>query len=286
MQTTEINRYLVVGNPIAHSRSPQIHNAFAKQLGDKIIYDKAEVETGEFSQFAEQFKSSGGKGMNVTVPFKIDAYNYVDTVDEHARAASAVNTIKFTSDNQSKGFNTDGIGLLRDLSERHGVDLQGKHVLLIGAGGAAQGALLPLLQAGIRRLTLMNRTVEKAQLLLQQPVFRNAGVELAAQALNMLDEPADLVINATSFGLGNEVMPLQPSLVNDAFCYDMSYGPAARFCRWAAGAGATSSVDGLGMLVEQAAQSYCIWHGQLPRTQPVYELIRRAQPVGAQQSSA
>ncbi len=278
MQTTETNRYLVVGNPIAHSRSPQIHSAFAKQLGDKIVYDKAEVELGEFAQFAEQFKASGGKGMNVTVPFKIDAYNYVDTVDEHARAAAAVNTIKFTADNQSQGFNTDGIGLLQDLSGRHGVDLQSKHVLLIGAGGAAQGALLPLLQAGIRRLTLMNRTVEKAHLLLQQPAFKNAGVELAVQPLNVLDEPADLVINATSFGLGDEAIPLQQDLVTGAFCYDMSYGPAARFCHWAQLAGATTSVDGLGMLVEQAAQSYFIWHGHLPSTQPVYELLRSADP--------
>jgi len=276
MHTAEINRYLVVGNPINHSRSPQIHHAFAKQLGDKIVYDKAEVEIGGFAQFAEQFKAGGGKGMNVTVPFKIDAYNYVDTVDEHARAAAAVNTIKFSVEKQSHGFNTDGIGLLRDLSGRHGVDLQGKHVLLIGAGGAAQGALLPLLQAGIRRLTLMNRTVEKAHLLLQQPVFRNAGVDTTAQALNVLDEPADVVVNATSFGLSDEAIPLQQDLVSGAFCYDMSYGPAARFCRWADSAGATISVDGLGMLVEQAAQSYFIWHGHMPHTQPVYEQLRGA----------
>ncbi len=277
MQTTKINHYLVVGNPIAHSRSPQIHSAFAKQLGDEIVYDKVEVELGGFAKFADQFKNSGGQGMNVTVPFKIDAYNYVDRVDEHARAAAAVNTIKFSVGGQSHGFNTDGIGLLRDLTNRHHVDLQGKHVLLIGAGGAAQGALLPLLQAGIRRLTLMNRTLEKAQKLLQQPEFTKVGVELSARPLNALDEPADLVINATSFGLGDEPVPLQPHLVNNAFCYDMSYGPGAKFCRWAASAGVVSSVDGLGMLVEQAAQSYFIWHGHHPQTQPVYDLLRRAE---------
>jgi shikimate dehydrogenase len=285
MQTTETKHYLVVGNPIAHSRSPQIHRAFAKQLGDNIVYEKAEVELGDFARFAEQFKVSGGKGMNVTVPFKIDAYNYVDTLDEHAQAAAAVNTIRFSPDDQSQGFNTDGIGLLRDLSGRHGVDLQGKHVLLIGAGGAAQGALLPLLQAGIRRLTLMNRTVEKARLLLQQPAFKNTGVELAARALNVLDESADIVINATSFGLGDEAVPLQQDLVDGAFCYDMSYGPAARFCRWADSAGAKTSVDGLGMLVEQAAQSYFIWHGHLPHTQPVYELLRSADSKDARKLS-
>jgi shikimate dehydrogenase len=276
MQTIEKNHYLVVGNPIAHSRSPEIHGAFAKQLGDQIVYDKVEVELGGFAKFADQFKASGGKGMNVTVPFKIDAYDYVDRVDEHARAAAAVNTIKFGVGTLSQGFNTDGIGLLRDLTDRHNFDLKDKHVLLIGAGGAAQGALLPLLQAGIRRLTLMNRTVEKAQLLLQRPEFTKVGVELSARPLNLLDEPADLVINATSFGLGDEPVPLQPGLVNDAFCYDMSYGSAAKFSRWAATAGALMSVDGLGMLVEQAAQSYFIWHGHHPQTQPVYDLLRRA----------
>jgi shikimate dehydrogenase len=274
MQTTEKNHYLVVGNPITHSRSPQIHSAFAKQLEDEIVYDKVEVELGGFAKFADQFKASGGRGMNVTVPFKIDAYNYVDSVDAHARAAAAVNTIKFGIDGQSQGFNTDGIGLLRDLTERHRVELKGKHVLLIGAGGAAQGALLPLLQAGIRRLTLMNRTIEKAQQLLRQPEFTSVGVELSAQPLNVLDEPADLVINATSFGLGDEPVPLRPSLVDNAFCYDMSYGPAAKFFRWAASAGAVTSVDGLGMLVEQAAQSYFIWLGHAPRTEPVYDLLR------------
>ena len=275
MQTKTKNRYLVVGNPIAHSRSPQIHGAFAQQLGDEIVYDKVEVELGGFAKFADQFKASGGKGMNVTVPFKIDAFNYVGTVDEHARAAAAVNTIKFDAGGQSHGFNTDGIGLLRDLTGRHQVELAGKHVLLIGAGGAAQGALLPLLQSGIRRLTLMNRTVEKAQQLLQQPEFTRVGVELSAQPLNVLDEFADLVINATSFGLGDEAISLQPNLVDGAFCYDMSYGSAAKFFRWAAACGAVTSVDGLGMLVEQAAQSYFIWLGHQPDTQPVYDLLRR-----------
>ncbi|XOV83841.1 MAG: shikimate dehydrogenase [bacterium] len=277
MQPAEPGRYLVVGNPITHSRSPQIHQAFAEQLGDVIVYEKAAVEPGDFARFTERFRDDGGRGMNVTVPFKIDAFNFVDTLDEHARAAQAVNTIRFMDNRQSQGFNTDGIGLLRDLSQRHHVSLKEKHVLLIGAGGAAQGALLPLLQAGIRRLTLMNRTVEKAQRLLQQPAIADTSVEVSAQPLNILDEPADIVINATSFGLADDqAIPLQAHLVRHAFCYDMSYGAAARFCRWAQAAGAAASVDGLGMLVEQAAQSYFIWHGHHPQTQSVYLMLRRA----------
>ncbi len=162
--------------------------------------------------------------MNVTLPFKLDAHAYVDVLDEHSSAAGAVNTIKFEIDGSASGFNTDGIGLLRDLTQRHSIALENKHVVLIGAGGASQGVMLPLVRAGIRRLSVMNRTFDKAQQLLAQPALRSAGVELQALKLNELDQPADVFINATSFGLSKTPIPLAAHLVHDAICYDMSYG--------------------------------------------------------------
>lgn len=274
MVPSQLDRYLVIGNPVSHSLSPQIHRAFAQQLGERISYDKATVELGQFVEFVRDFAETGGCGLNVTVPFKLDAHAYVDVLDEHATAAGAVNTIKFDADGRASGFNTDGIGLLRDLSQRHSISLANKHVLLIGAGGASQGVLLPLLRSGIRRLSVMNRTFDKAQQLLAHPALQSEGVELQALKLNELDQPADVVINATSFGLSNAPIPLATQMIQEAICYDMSYGQSARFCVWAAANGAAASTDGLGMLVEQAAQSFYIWRDLEPKTEPVYAQLR------------
>jgi shikimate dehydrogenase len=274
MTSSQLDRYLVIGNPVAHSLSPQIHRAFAQQLDEPISYDKVTVELGGFTTFVREFAASGGCGLNVTLPFKLDAHAYVDVLDEHSSAAGAVNTIKFEIDGSASGFNTDGIGLLRDLTQRHSIALENKHVVLIGAGGASQGVMLPLVRAGIRRLSVMNRTFDKAQQLLAQPALRSAGVELQALKLNELDQPADLFINATSFGLSKTPIPLAAHLVHDAICYDMSYGRSARFCHWAAANGAAASMDGLGMLVEQAAQSFFIWRGREPKTEPIYAQLR------------
>ena len=268
------DRYLVVGNPIAHSRSPQIQQAFAAQFDDNMVYEKALVETGEFARFVDAFAASGGCGLNVTLPFKLDAAHYVDEMDDLARAAGAVNTIKIEANGQRLGFNTDGIGLLNDLQIRHELDLTGKTILLLGAGGASQGVLRPLLEAAPRRVVITNRTVVKAEALAASQTGDFPNVELLACAFDALSEAPDVIINATSMGLGGDTPPIAKGLLRHAFCYDMSYGPSAKFQVWAQQHGAQHSVDGLGMLVEQAAQSYFIWRGLRPQTDPVVESLR------------
>ncbi len=274
-----VDRYVVVGNPVAHSRSPEIHQAFAAQFGDVIEYTRAEVTLGGFKAFADEFAQSGGRGMNVTVPFKRDAFDYVTTRDDLAACAGAVNTISFAQNfaqnGHSQGFNTDGVGLLNDLVQRHRLALSGRVVLLLGAGGAAAGVIAPLLGAGVKQLIVANRTVAKAQALvahLQERLGDN--IPLAAAGLNNITAPVDIVINATSFSLGGGAVPVAPHIIKGTFCYDMSYGPAAEFCRWAAQNGANTSVDGLGMLVEQAAVAYYLWRGNHPETDPVVAHLR------------
>jgi len=274
MQTT-IDRYVVVGNPIKHSRSPEIHRAFAAQLGDAIEYGKALVEPGEFAAYANDFAATGGRGMNVTVPFKVDAFRYVDTCDALAEGAGAVNTIGFT-DVGSQGFNTDGVGLMNDLIVRHKVELTNKTVVLLGAGGAALGVVNPLLDARPNKLIVANRTLANAQALVaRQRARRGDDVPLYALALDGLETPPDVIINATSSGLSGSGALIDAGLVRGAFCYDMGYGDTAEFCRWSAANGASRSVDGLGMLVEQAAQAYYQWRGKRPRTQPVIDQLRK-----------
>lgn len=277
-----IDRYLVVGNPVAHSRSPQIHRAFAEQFDDQIAYDKAEVEPGGFADFVAEFERSGGCGLNVTLPFKLDAFEYVQQRDDLAQAAGAVNTILLARGQPSRGFNTDGIGLLNDLTTRHGVNLEGKVVLILGAGGATQGVLQPILQARPSKLVIANRTLAKAQALVAQQQSRvdsQSRVTMQAVGLGQIEEKPDVIINATSSGFsrGADMTAeglISPECVVGSFCYDMSYGAAAVFRGWAATHGAVSSVDGLGMLVEQAAQSYFLWRGKRPRTEPVLAMLR------------
>ena len=278
------DRYLVVGNPVAHSRSPQIHRAFANQFDDDIEYDRAEVEPGGFADFVAEFERSGGCGLNVTLPFKLDAFEYVEERDDLAQAAGAVNTILLAPGQPSRGFNTDGIGLLNDLTTRHQVNLQGKVVLILGAGGATQGVLQPIIQAQPSKLMIANRTVAKAQTLVAQQQARmdtpsRAHIKMQALGLGQVGEKPDVIINATSTGLSdgadmNVEALIDPEWAEGSFCYDMSYGPAAVFCSWAALHGAANSVDGLGMLVEQAAQSYFLWRGKRPQTEPVMTLLR------------
>jgi len=268
------DRYVVVGNPIEHSRSPEIHQAFAAQFGEAIRYDKVLVEPGEFASFADQFAAAGGRGMNVTVPFKVDAFVYVEKRDALAESAGAVNTIAFTG-NSSHGFNTDGIGLMNDLSQRYNVNLSNKTVVLLGAGGAALGVVKPLLEANPAKLIVANRTLENAQALVarhQAQLGKDAPIY--AQRLDELSAPSDVFINATSTGLYGTGAFIDANLVRGAFCYDMSYGNAAEFCRWASASGARQSVDGLGMLVEQAAEAYYLWRGKRPLTQPVVDQLR------------
>ena len=279
-----VSEFLVVSNPIAHSRSPEIHAAFAGETGVDMRYDKALVERNDFERFADEFAARGGRGMNVTLPFKVDAYRYVSQADPIAAGAQAVNTIAFDTDGTSRGSNTDGGGLMRDLKGRHGQDLAGRTVLLLGAGGAAQGVVEPLLADGPARLVVANRTLAKAEALIQHVGVRDlhghAGrCELSACDLNAVAAApgwrADLIVNATSFGHEqDQALPLDADWVGDAFCYDMTYGAGAVFYRWAADLRQGGCADGLGMLVEQAALSFEIWHGVLASTDPVYAQLR------------
>ena len=270
-----IDRYVVVGNPIAHSRSPDIHQAFAQQFGVRISYEKVLVEVGGFAAFADEFARQGGAGMNITVPFKADAFAYAAETDKSAAAAQAVNTLVFRSGQPVRGYNTDGIGLCNDLQQRHGLDLNGKDILLLGAGGAASGVIQPLLAALPNSLVVANRTVARAHQLVNHHMgWLSEDAPLSACGFDELDGSFDIVINATSTGLTGATAPIAPRFVQNVFCYDMSYGDAAVFARWAQQHGAAISVDGLGMLVEQAAQSFFLWRGERPQTDPVVAALR------------
>lgn len=273
-------RLEVVGNPIAHSLSPMIHQAFAQQFGRDIDYVKQEVALDGFHAHAEQFLAAGGYGMNVTVPFKQDAFAFVTQHSPAAQLAGAVNTICVT-DGVPFGHNTDGIGLINDLAQRWQLPLKGKTVLLLGAGGSTRGLLEPLVQAGVGRLLIANRTLAKANELIHMLADRIPATALALPvsqpALTALgiDGQIDVVINTTSIGLqpATELTALiEPPVLAGTFCYDLSYGANARFAQLAAPA-ARRSVDGLGMLVEQAAVSYHLWFAEQPQTEPVYQAL-------------
>ena len=268
----------VAGDPVAHSLSPTIHAMFAKQFGDEITYGRERVLAGHFHARADAFRDAGGLGMNVTVPHKEAAFAYVDAPDTYATAAGAVNTINFLEDGQRVGRNTDGWGLVADLTTRWGIDLADQSVLIIGAGGATRGVILPLFEAGVTKIMVANRTANRAENL-----CRDMRAQLPAAALlsahsletDLSSEDIGLIVNATSVGLsGAELrLPVCDELLAAAFCYDMGYGSNAGFYRQVGGLGCERA-DGLGMLVEQAALSYEIWLGHAPETGPVYEAVR------------
>ena len=279
------DEYAVMGNPITHSKSPAIHAAFAQQTRQSIRYRAIQVDPGGFDQAVGNFFANGGKGLNITVPFKQEAWKLVDELSERARLAGAVNTIKPQGDGKLMGDNTDGIGLVRDLKNNLGIDLSGKRILLLGAGGAARGVLSPLLEEQPQQLLIANRTSTRATELAEQfsqtvhkpDLIQSAGFdELEQQAF-------DIVINATSASLGGE-LPAIPgeTVANASMVYDMMYGkePTA-FLLWARQQGAQQVSDGLGMLVEQAAESFYIWRNVKPNTQPVIQLIRENLNKGA-----
>lgn len=266
------DRYAVVGNPIAHSKSPQIHRLFAEQLGDDISYNKELIEIGRFDDWVDHFFKAGGKGLNVTLPFKTDAYNYAKNRTDRAERAGAVNTLSLANGSVT-GDNTDGYGLLADITERLGWQVAEKEVLLLGAGGAVRGVLGPLLDALPQRVTLANRTLAKAEELAQ--IFKPYG-DVEAVALDALQgREFDLIINGTSAGVSGEVPNLPPGLFKHNACsYDMFYGAEPTpFLKWSAPLAAEVS-DGLGMLVAQAAESFRIWRGKQPEFVPVIDAIR------------
>ena len=280
----DLDTYGVVGDPVEHSLSPKIHQAFAAQFAQEISYRKFHVTAADFADFVHAFAAAGGKGLNVTVPHKGSAYALVNRCNEFAERARAVNTISINSNGEMLGCNTDGVGLVRDIISRHGELLAGKAILLLGAGGAAQGVVAPLLAQQPARLTIANRTLEKAREVLRLNSDAAGASETSAMGFDELPQApgcaADVIINATSMGLAGTRVPLPGGAAEGAFCYDMSYGAAALFAAWAQDNGARSSVDGLGMLVEQAAESYSIWRGTLPETEPVLQMLRAQLAAG------
>jgi shikimate dehydrogenase len=268
------DRYAVMGNPIGHSKSPEIHRQFAHQTGQAISYEALLVELDGFVAAVDRFQAEGGKGLNITVPFKQEAWELTQERSERAELAGAVNTIVFREGAGHYGDNTDGVGLVRDLTANHNVILRDKHVLVLGAGGAVRGVLAPLLEQQPASLVIANRTDHKAEEL--AGLFADLG-EISGCGFDALaGQEFDIVINGTAASLQGQVPPLPDDvLAADATCYDMMYsaGPTA-FQLWAQGRGAARALDGLGMLVEQAAESFYLWRGVRPQTEPVIARLR------------
>ena len=272
---SSIDNYCVMGNPVAHSKSPQIHAAFAEQTRQKIFYQAILVDEGKFKDSIKEFQRKGGKGLNITVPFKPDAWEASDQMSRRAERAVAVNTISFNDEGKIAGDNTDGIGLIRDLTINHKLSIKDKNILILGAGGAARGILDPLFDEQADRVVIANRTVNRAQKLAD--IFSDRGDISTCGFDELVSSNFDIVINATSASLQGDVPPLPEGLVNkNICCYDMMYSAAdTPFVAWAKAHGAGIALDGLGMLVEQAAESFFIWRGVRPETGSVIKSLRK-----------
>jgi shikimate dehydrogenase len=265
------DRYAVIGNPISHSKSPLIHKLFAEQTGQDISYEAVEAPLEGFAATVQRLRAEGYKGCNVTVPFKFEAFKLCDRLGERARDAKAVNTLIFQG-GKILGANTDGTGLLADIEKNLGFKLMWKDALLLGAGGAAAGVLWPLFNSGVG-IDIANRNIEKARLLAGD--FTGAGTVYARRYEELAGRKYDLVINATSSGLADELPPLPDGLFKPgALAYDMMYGRETPFMAYARKHGADLVADGLGMLVEQAAEAFYLWRNVRPDTRPVLEKLR------------
>ena len=267
------DRYCVFGNPVSHSKSPSIHSAFAEQTGEPIEYTAIEAPLNDFAGAWQAFIAQDGRGANVTVPFKEEAFRRCDTLSRRAQRAGAVNTLVLGKNGLTYGDTTDGVGLVRDL-QHHGVELDGARILVLGAGGAVRGVLEPLLATQPASLRIANRTAHKAVALAQD--FTDLGA-VAGGGLDDVEGKFDLVINGTSASLAGDLPPLPDALFAEgATAYDMMYGAAPTvFLRWAEAQG-TRGIDGLGMLVEQAAESFFLWRNKRPDTAPVREALRQS----------
>ena len=270
----EKDRYAVFGNPVKHSKSPLIHAEFARQCDQGLQYRAVRIELDAFARCAGNFFEQGGCGLNITVPFKTEAYEFADVLSDRARRAAAVNTLWRREDGSIAGDNTDGIGLIRDMVANLGWTVQSMRVLIVGAGGAVRGILEPLLRERPRELLVVNRTAAKAEQLAAEfgdlGEIRGGGLALVGGA------QFDLIINASSAGLDGQMADLPSSILTErSCCYDLLYGaePTA-FTRWAAQHTAWAVADGLGMLVEQAAESFYLWRRVRPETRPVINQIR------------
>ena len=273
-----VEDYAVMGNPIKHSKSPQIHSLFAEQTNQSINYTAIQVDTGGFKQAVGNFAAHKGKGLNITVPFKEEAWALVSERSERAERAGAINTIKLI-DNKLVGDNTDGVGLVNDLKNNHKIELTGKRILLMGAGGAARGVLAPLLNEKPEIITIVNRTQSKAKELAAH--FNDLGSIVGCGYDDLVDNISagkqfDIIINATAASLHGELPPLPDKIVaTKGCCYDMMYGKTTLFMQWAEEQKVETIADGLGMLVEQAAESFYIWRGVRPETKTVLDTLRK-----------
>ncbi|KVT61962.1 shikimate dehydrogenase [Burkholderia ubonensis] len=273
------DRYVVFGNPVAHSKSPFIHAQFAAQTGEPVVYAHRLAPVDGFEPAVRAFIAEGGRGANVTVPFKLDAHALADTLSPRAAAAGAVNTLRFDADGIF-GDNTDGVGLVRDIETNRGVRLAGARILLLGAGGAARGVVLPMLERAPLSITIVNRTASKAEALVGQftQAAHDAGCTLAGGGPDTVRaEPYDVIVNATAGSLDAALPECNPAAFGpDTLAYDMMYGAQPTvFMQHAASLGARAA-DGLGMLVEQAAESFFIWRGVRPDSAPVLAALRQA----------
>ena len=268
------DHYAVIGNPISHSKSPLIHAAFAQQTQQNLDYITKEISLDNLVVGLENLQQQGFKGINITVPFKEQAWQLVSDKSEHAQRAGAINTIKFNDDGSLAGDNTDGIGLCRDLVNNHHIELKGKRLLLLGAGGAARGVIEPLLAYQPAELFIANRTASKAHDLCE--LFADFG-HVNGGGYDALFGSFDVIINATAASLNGEVPPLPDSILDkNGVCYDMMYSDTdTAFISWAKQHGATKTVDGLGMLVEQAAEAFRLWRGIQPETKSVIMQMRQ-----------
>jgi len=267
------DRYAVIGHPVSHSRSPYIHQRFAAQTGQNLTYTTIDALPADFAATARRFFAEGGKGLNVTIPHKEAAFRLADERTPRAQRAGAVNTFALRAGGRILGDNTDGAGLVRDLLNNHRILIAGRRVLLLGAGGAARGALAPLLGLKPSELTIVNRNVLRARELVEQ--FSDLGHLRAIGYQDLGNDPYDLVINATAASLAGELPALSPGIVNTrSICYDMYYGREdTPFVRWAHQRGCARAIMGLGMLVEQAAESFHLWRGVRPDTASVLSAL-------------
>ncbi|WP_298451403.1 shikimate dehydrogenase [uncultured Marinobacter sp.] len=269
-------QYAVVGHPINHSKSPRIHSLFAKQTSEPVEYTAIQAPLDGFADTVRQFFEGGGKGLNVTVPFKEQAWELADQRAARAEKAGAANTLYQNSEGQLVADNTDGQGLVQDLTVNHGIQLKNANILILGAGGAVRGVLGPLLAQQPARLTIANRTVAKAEALATLFADEANVTKLSACGFNEPDQSFDLIINGTSASLQRDLPPINANVIAvDTVVYDMMYSlQTTTFNQWALDSGAVRVFDGLGMLVEQAAESFRVWRGVQPDTAPVIDVLR------------
>jgi|TARA_B110000858_G_scaffold106319_1_gene121612 shikimate dehydrogenase len=267
------DKYAVIGNPVHHSKSPLIHQSFAKQYSQNMVYSSELIPLNGLEEGLKNLQALGFTGVNVTVPFKEEVWELIENKSEFSALAGAVNTITIQEDGTLYADNTDGVGLCRDLTDNHGIQLNNKRILLLGAGGAARGVIQPLLEQRPAELIIANRTISKAQNIVDH--FTGFG-DISATGFTAVAGDFDIIINATSASLQGQVPPIPATAVtHKTFCYDMMYSNEDTcFVQWAKQQHAFKSIDGLGMLVEQAAEAFRLWRGIKPETQSVIKLLR------------